>query len=89
MTRCRQPELGDFASNIALTLAKQAGKKPRDLAGLIVEATDHPEFIDRIEIAGPGFINFALRTGENNTIINQIIEQQAFGQSDLSKKACI
>src|SRR5690606_19272430 len=49
----------DFACNVALSLARLAGRKPRDIATAIVQAIDDPR-IDRIEIAGPGFINFFL-----------------------------
>ncbi len=57
--RTRNREHGDFACNVALTLAKQAGRKPRDIATAIVAAIDDPR-VERIEIAGPGFINFFL-----------------------------
>ena len=48
---------GDFASNIAMMLAKPAGMKPRDLAEKIVAALPHDAQISKVEIAGPGFIN--------------------------------
>ncbi|MFZ1224251.1 MAG: arginine--tRNA ligase [Dokdonella sp.] len=57
--RTRNREHGDFACNVALTLAKLAGRKPRDIATAIVAAIDDPR-VERIEIAGPGFINFFL-----------------------------
>ena len=57
--RTRNREHGDFACNVALILAKQAGRKPRDIATAIVAAIDDPR-VERIEIAGPGFINFFL-----------------------------
>ena len=57
--RTRNRDHGDFACNVALSLARLAGRKPRDIATAIVQAIDDPR-IDRIEIAGPGFINFFL-----------------------------
>lgn len=53
---------GDFATNIALALAKQAKVNPRELAGQIVKALNENkiESIDKVEMAGPGFINFYL-----------------------------
>lgn len=52
---------GDFACNVAMVAAKTAGVPPRQLAEQIIEAlNDQIEYIDRIEIAGPGFINFYL-----------------------------
>ena len=56
--RGRQPEHGDFASNAALKLNKSFQRKPRELAKLIIDNMPHHPFIDHIEIAGPGFINF-------------------------------
>src|SRR5581483_1571318 len=56
---------GDFATNIALALAKQAKANPRELANKIAEALrkERIESVDKIEVAGPGFINFYLSTG--------------------------
>jgi len=62
--RTRDPAHGDFASNLAMRLAKPARQKPRDIAAAIVEGIvdgigDTPR-LERVEIAGPGFINFHL-----------------------------
>jgi arginyl-tRNA synthetase len=53
---------GDFASNIAMMLAKPAGMKPRDLAEKIIAALPADEQISKVEIAGPGFLNFFQNT---------------------------
>jgi len=58
--RTRDSSHGDFASNVAMRLAKPARKSPRDVAALIVEALGDSAAIDKVEIAGPGFINFYL-----------------------------
>ena len=58
--RTRDPRHGDFQTNIAMRLAKTAGSKPRDLAGQIIALLPESELVDRVEIAGPGFINFHL-----------------------------
>ena len=65
---------GDFACNVALVVSKQVGQSPRAIAERIVaKVTDQIEYIDRIEIAGPGFINFFLSrdffVAETNRII--------------------
>lgn len=49
---------GDFASNIAMMLAKPAGMKPRDLAQQLIDALPQDDQITKVEIAGPGFLNF-------------------------------
>ncbi|MFK8330680.1 arginine--tRNA ligase [Pseudomonas sp. BJa5] len=53
---------GDFASNIAMMLAKPAGMKPRDLAEKIIAALPADEQVSKVEIAGPGFLNFFQNT---------------------------
>ncbi len=53
----RQKEHGDFATNVALALAKRAGTSPREVAQVVVDALAPAPFVERVEIAGPGFIN--------------------------------
>src|SRR5436189_4666504 len=52
---------GDMATNAAMVLAKEAGKKPRELAELIAEKLRADELIAKVDVAGPGFINLALK----------------------------
>jgi arginyl-tRNA synthetase len=61
VSRSKDPRFGDYATNAALTLAGQAGMKPRDLAE-VIRANLHsdPNLLARAEVAGPGFINFFL-----------------------------
>lgn len=82
---------GDFASNIAMVLSKQAGMPPRKLAEAIVETLEAQNVaaIAKIDIAGPGFINFFLSEAAASSIIETILEQKdAFGtnQSGANKK---
>jgi arginyl-tRNA synthetase len=56
----KRPEHGDWATNLALALAKQAGADPRDVASVIVERLPESELIASVEVAGPGFLNFRL-----------------------------
>jgi arginyl-tRNA synthetase len=85
LERGRDPLLhGDFASNLALTLAKQANTTPRVLAEQIVAAVPDADFITKIEIAGPGFINFFVNPNAQYQIINQIHQQgKQFGLSNI------
>ncbi|MDH4655089.1 arginine--tRNA ligase [Pseudomonas sp. JS3066] len=53
---------GDFASNIAMMLAKPAGMKPRDLAEKLINALPQDDQVAKVEIAGPGFLNFFQNT---------------------------
>lgn len=71
--RTRDPTHGDFATNLALVMAKAASGKPRDLAALLVAALPASDLIARTEIAGPGFINFFLAPGAHLGLIPTIL----------------
>lgn len=60
LERTRDPSHGDYASNLAMRLAKPAGRKPRELAEAIVAALPPSPAIARADVAGPGFINLYL-----------------------------
>lgn len=66
---------GDLACNIALMLAKAAGKKPRDLAQQIVDALPEHEAINKVEIAGPGFLNFFLSDANQYEVVGTVLEK--------------
>ncbi|MBD8527036.1 arginine--tRNA ligase [Pseudomarimonas arenosa] len=61
--RTRSREHGDYASNIAMLMAKRVGMKPRELAEAIVATLPESQHVTAAEIAGPGFINFRLNQG--------------------------
>ena len=73
--RTRQKEHGDFATNVAMTLAKPARRNPRELADLIVGALPSDDLITKIDIAGPGFINLFIAQGARHSVLNSIFEQ--------------
>ncbi|MDH3387635.1 MAG: arginine--tRNA ligase [Gammaproteobacteria bacterium] len=82
VTPSKDPGQGDFASNVALVLAKPAGMPPRELAAAIVGRLAACDSIDRVEIAGPGFINFFVASALSQSVINRILEQgDRFGGS--------
>ena len=71
---------GDFASNVAMMLAKPLGKPPRAVAEAIVAALPQSGIIDKVEIAGPGFINFFLAAGALQQVVVDILRAgEAFG----------
>jgi arginyl-tRNA synthetase len=82
---------GDFSCNAAMLLTKQLKKKPRDIAQEIINALEiKPEVISKVEIAGPGFINFFFQPAFIAEIIKEIRkEKDNYGKSDdfKSKKA--
>ena len=82
--RPRNPEHGDYATNVALQVAKKAGMNPRELAQLLVSGLVANPAIDSAEIAGPGFINLRLGAAATGGIVANILEQgERFGASDL------
>ena len=82
--RTRDPSHGDFATNVAMVLAKAARSRPRDLAQRILEALPESDTVEKVDIAGPGFINFHLSPGAYLGLVPQIIEQGPdYGRSDL------
>lgn len=70
----RDPEHGDFASNIAMTLAKTAKTNPRQLAQNIIDQLPESDVLERVEIAGPGFINFFLKQNAHQETVVEILK---------------
>jgi len=88
--RPRNPEHGDYATNIALQVAKKAGTNPRELAGWLADALSARPEIDSAEVAGPGFINLRLGAAATGSIVSDILEKgPSFGSSDLFSGAKI
>ncbi len=67
---------GDFACNIALQLAKQAKMPPRQLAEMLLANLPKDPIVEKIEIAGPGFLNFYIQENLYGEILNTILKQQ-------------
>ncbi|HKS14834.1 MAG TPA: arginine--tRNA ligase [Pseudomonas sp.] len=70
---------GDFASNIAMMLAKPAGMKPRDLAEKLINALPASDDITKVEIAGPGFLNFFQNTQALATRLDAVLTDATLG----------
>jgi len=82
LDRPKQAGHGDFACNIALTLAKPMGRNPRELAQSIVAALDAPGLVERAEVAGPGFINLFVDPAARNGVVHAVLASSgAFGRS--------
>ena len=81
--RARSREHGDFACNIAMLLAKPARAKPRELAEKLVAALPANGLVEKVEIAGPGFVNFYLSPGAYHAEVRQIFDRgEAYGRSE-------
>ncbi|MET9328891.1 arginine--tRNA ligase [Tsukamurella sp. NPDC003166] len=88
--RPRNPEHGDYATNLAMQVAKKAGVNPRDLATWLADALGTADGIDEATIAGPGFLNIRLAADAQNQLIASILEQSgAFGHGKALDDALI
>jgi len=100
LERTRDRKHGDFASNLAMVLCKLArskvnrlearegplGGKPRDLAEKLVAALPDSDLVTKVDIAGPGFINFFLSPAAYHTTITQVLEQgDRYGRSNIGQ----
>ncbi len=82
--RTRQPEHGDFATNVALALGKAAGRPPRELARLIVAALPASTDVSKVDIAGPGFINVFVSDEAQFQVVNAVRTAGVqYGRNDL------
>ena len=83
LDRPKQSEHGDFATNIALQHAKALKRKPRDVAQALVAALPTSDLVEKIEIAGPGFINIFVTASARQAVITTVLtEADRFGRSE-------
>lgn len=80
---------GDYATNLAMLLAKPLKKKPLEIAQIIVEKLSSDDKIDRTEIAGPGFINFFIKKDFLNTQINDLHNDPRLGVAKVTNPQTI
>jgi len=83
----KAPGHGDYASNVAMVLASQARKNPREIAGILAGKIDDAEgVLERVEIAGPGFLNFFIREEVLTCFLEEVLRQaDGYGSSELGK----
>lgn len=81
--RPRNPEHGDYATNVAMRVAKPAGVNPRELAGWLADALGAAEGIEAAEVAGPGFLNIRLAAAAQGAIVRKILAAgEAYGRAE-------
>ncbi len=81
--RPRNPDHGDYATNLALQVAKKAGLKPRDFAEALAAAVSADDGVASAEVAGPGFLNFRLAAAAQGDIVRQVLDAgAAYGRGD-------
>lgn len=76
-------QFGDYATNIALQLAKQVGKSPRDIAAALTESLQNHTFITEVTVAGPGFLNIRLSDTALRAALDTKPQQRYSGQTVL------
>lgn len=93
LERPRDPAFGDWATNLAMTLAKPLGKKPRDIADALIAALDMPTVgIVSAEIAGPGFVNIRLDAGfQARGLLAILAAPEQWGRHDIGRgeRVCV
>jgi arginyl-tRNA synthetase len=81
--RPRNPEHGDYATNLALQVAKRVGVAPRELAGWLAESLATQDGVAEAEVAGPGFINLRLAADAQGAVVLQVlVEGDNYGSGD-------
>jgi arginyl-tRNA synthetase len=82
--RPRNPEHGDYATNLALQVGKKAGANPRELAGWLATALAEADGIASAEVAGPGFVNLRIKAAAQGAIVTAVLAAgEAYGHSSL------
>lgn len=76
---------GDLTTNIALKVSKSLNRNPREFANQLIELFKDLNSISKVEVAGPGFLNFYLNQNLTKSIINNILENSEFGNSNWGK----
>ncbi|MGZ8599009.1 MAG: arginine--tRNA ligase [Actinomycetota bacterium] len=81
LSKPRQKEHGDFATNLALAIAKRAGRPPREVAVLLKEHLPPSDVVKGVEVAGPGFLNFRLANAWLHDALRSAVERgDAYGR---------
>ena len=81
--RSKNRDHGDYATNVALQLAKPAGRPPREVAALVAGRLRTTAGIAEVDVAGPGFLNLTLDSAAQGTLARSVVEAaQAYGRSD-------
>ncbi|MDQ4021414.1 MAG: arginine--tRNA ligase [Actinomycetota bacterium] len=81
--RPRNPEHGDYATNVALQTAKKVEVAPREFAGWLADALRGSDGVRSVEVAGPGFLNLWLAAGAQGEIVRQVLaEGERYGSGD-------
>lgn len=88
--RPRNPDHGDYATNVALQGARKLGVAPRELAQWLATALAAADAVDSAQVAGPGFVNLRLAADTHGAIVREVLDQgQAYGNGDELAGRCV
>ena len=85
----KNPEHGDFATNLAMQLGGELGKNPRDIAQILAAKLieNYPKLVESVHIAGPGFLNITINKEMFVTLLRTVLKKNiTFGQTELGKE---
>lgn len=87
LDRPKDSRHGDYACNVALTLARVLKRSPRDIANAIVAAMPRSPYVEKAEVAGAGFINLFLARSFKQQVVNEVLARgRAYGRSELGRR---
>lgn len=90
LTRGRDRSHGDFSTNLAMQLARPMRARPSDVARHVVDALPASDQVERVEIAGPGFINVFLSLSSRNSVVSRILEAgTGYGRSRIGEGSTV
>ncbi len=83
LTRTKQASHGDYSCNLAMQLAKSLHKNPSEVAGLLIAALPASPYLDKVEVAGAGFINLFLTHAAKQQCVHQVLQSKhTYGHGD-------
>ncbi len=86
LARTKQASHGDYSCNLAMQLAKPLHKNPREIAGLLIDALPPSPYLEKVEVAGAGFINLFLKNSAKQQYLQHVLQsKEAFGKSDFGQ----
>jgi arginyl-tRNA synthetase len=81
--RPKSREHGDYATNVALVMAKKAGRNPRELAGELADLLKDAQGIESVDVAGPGFVNITLEAAAQGEVARTVVTAgDSYGHTD-------
>ena len=87
LERPKDTQHGDYACNVALQLARQLKRPPREIARTLVDALPTTPFIEKVEVAGAGFINLFLAHSFKQNIVTEVLRRgAAYGRNELGRR---